>query len=270
MKVSNNYRKETNMAYTKQTWSCGDTITADKLNHMESGIEEAIECCSGGGTADVGYSCEEGYVTVFDGSVTTEENSGMNGAEVVADSQISETIKVTFNGTAYECERRTESLNGETAYVYGADIDFSNQTIDFSEYPFAIMNYGTSDIVIITETAGTYTVKVETVSDVVLVTECFRQAVAAAGGSGFVVTMTTDGDKQIVYSLDKTYREIETAINSGQLVRVVGNGLPSFGTFTVLVNYIGTDSTDYYVSLGNNMAWSSSDPDVPLTLMGMA
>ena len=33
------------MAYTKQTWTCGDEITAEKLNHMEDGIENA-----GGGT----------------------------------------------------------------------------------------------------------------------------------------------------------------------------------------------------------------------------
>ena len=26
------------MSYTKQTWNTGDTITADKLNHMEDGI----------------------------------------------------------------------------------------------------------------------------------------------------------------------------------------------------------------------------------------
>lgn len=26
------------MAYQKQTWKCGDTISADKLNHMEEGI----------------------------------------------------------------------------------------------------------------------------------------------------------------------------------------------------------------------------------------
>lgn len=26
------------MAYTKQTWTTGDTITAEKLNHMEDGI----------------------------------------------------------------------------------------------------------------------------------------------------------------------------------------------------------------------------------------
>lgn len=34
------------MAYEKQTWECGETITADKLNHMEDGIANA----SGGGT----------------------------------------------------------------------------------------------------------------------------------------------------------------------------------------------------------------------------
>ena len=29
------------MAYEKQTWTCGDTITADKMNHMEEGIANA-------------------------------------------------------------------------------------------------------------------------------------------------------------------------------------------------------------------------------------
>lgn len=35
------------MAYEKQTWACGDTITADKMNHIEEGIENA----SSGGVA---------------------------------------------------------------------------------------------------------------------------------------------------------------------------------------------------------------------------
>ncbi len=30
------------MAYTKQTWANGDVITAEKLNHMEDGIESAV------------------------------------------------------------------------------------------------------------------------------------------------------------------------------------------------------------------------------------
>ena len=35
------------MAYEKQTWSCGDVVTAEKMNHIENGIEE---CCGGGST----------------------------------------------------------------------------------------------------------------------------------------------------------------------------------------------------------------------------
>lgn len=35
------------MAYTKQVWNCGDTITADKMNHIEEGIENASQ--GGGG-----------------------------------------------------------------------------------------------------------------------------------------------------------------------------------------------------------------------------
>lgn len=31
------------MAYTKNNWQTGDTVTAEKLNHMESGIENANE-----------------------------------------------------------------------------------------------------------------------------------------------------------------------------------------------------------------------------------
>lgn len=37
------------MAYEKQTWACGDIVTAEKLNHMEDGIAEANECCEQGG-----------------------------------------------------------------------------------------------------------------------------------------------------------------------------------------------------------------------------
>lgn len=30
------------MAYEKQTWATGDTITAEKLNHMEDGISNSV------------------------------------------------------------------------------------------------------------------------------------------------------------------------------------------------------------------------------------
>lgn len=37
------------MAYQKQTWRCGEVVTADKLNHMEDGIAN----CGGGSTLRV-------------------------------------------------------------------------------------------------------------------------------------------------------------------------------------------------------------------------
>ena len=37
------------MSYTKTTWQNGDTITAEKLNNMEDGIESAISGSSGSG-----------------------------------------------------------------------------------------------------------------------------------------------------------------------------------------------------------------------------
>ena len=53
------------MAYTKQTWNCGDVISAEKLNHMEDGIEASgvdypivvhFEKVDGNWTADKEYS----------------------------------------------------------------------------------------------------------------------------------------------------------------------------------------------------------------------
>lgn len=35
------------MAYTPTEWNCGDTITADKMNNLEEGVQEALECCGG-------------------------------------------------------------------------------------------------------------------------------------------------------------------------------------------------------------------------------
>ena len=35
------------MAYEPKTWVCGETITAELLNNIEDGIEEALACCGG-------------------------------------------------------------------------------------------------------------------------------------------------------------------------------------------------------------------------------
>ena len=55
------------MAYTKQTWQCGDSITADKLNHMEDGI------ASGGGSALVVQLIEGEMPTCSPGCIPKSE-----------------------------------------------------------------------------------------------------------------------------------------------------------------------------------------------------
>lgn len=38
------------MAYERHEWICGETITADLLNNLEEGVEEALGCCGQGDT----------------------------------------------------------------------------------------------------------------------------------------------------------------------------------------------------------------------------
>ena len=37
------------MAYTRHYWECNEVVTASALNNLESGVEEALECCGSGG-----------------------------------------------------------------------------------------------------------------------------------------------------------------------------------------------------------------------------
>lgn len=52
------------MSYTKNSWSTGDTITAEKLNHIEQGVYEASE--GAGRTVRVPFTVEvdaQGHLT---------------------------------------------------------------------------------------------------------------------------------------------------------------------------------------------------------------
>lgn len=35
------------MSYEKKTWETGEVITADGLNNLEEGVQEALDCCGG-------------------------------------------------------------------------------------------------------------------------------------------------------------------------------------------------------------------------------
>lgn len=162
------------MAYEKQTWVCGETITADKLNHMEDGIAEA----SGGGTA--GYECTEEYTLLTDESVATSELFGTAQAPLAYSNLIeTNTVKVTFDGVEYVCTKAEQDrLNS-----YGASIpDSPENPPDWSEYPFIVTSsvdtvMGRVYNTIITQSVGTYQIKLEALNLVATTSPCFKTAV---------------------------------------------------------------------------------------------
>ena len=160
------------MAYDKHTWTCDEPITVERLNHIEDGIANA------GG--DCGFECEDGWVTLTEETVTTELDGDEAGGYLSYSQLIdAESIKVTFNGTVYECEKFVDTYGGSN---YGAPYDDSTHNYDWSEYPFSIWSGDDPNddegafTSIVTQTAGTYSIKIEAVNMVVTTTPCFDLA----------------------------------------------------------------------------------------------
>ena len=118
--------------------SVDGVIVSVKINGEEAG---------GGGS----------WQTVFEDSVTTEIEGGAPFAEgniggltnLSADS-----IKVTFNGTEYECNKIVQGGNN----LYGG---VGEDGPEFSQCPFTIMSSEGNGTLFFTQTAGTYTLKIE-------------------------------------------------------------------------------------------------------------
>ena len=153
------------MAYDKHTWTCDEPITVERLNHIEDGIANA------GGDCDCGYECTENVTTIEETVTTVLDgiyNTGMLSYSQLIDV---ESIKITFNGTEYECP----IIVAPYGNVYGGVNQATTQP-DFSQYPFAIFSSATMGNQIITETAGTHTVKIEIEEETITTTPCFDKA----------------------------------------------------------------------------------------------
>ena len=208
------------MAYTPKTWVCGETITAEDLNHLENGL---ADCCGG----DCGYECTETKTLITVESVTTSAQSGMNMGEFSYSQLIdADEITVTFNGTEYTAEKN----DFDGSFIYGG---FSATGPDFSEYPFAIASNASDGNMLFTETVGTYSIKIESYDiEINSVTNCFKKAVEeVSGNANFLITAsayvgddTQRSNDSLVsidasYSditLDKSYQEIAKAFSSGK------------------------------------------------------
>lgn len=197
------------MAYQKQTWRCGEVVTADKLNHMEDGIENA----------NSGYSCVEEAFLLTDEEVTTvmsEEEPFAIGElprpSTLPPDSISE-VRITFNGTEY-----TFDWNGE--FAFGASYDASTGTMNWTEYPFSI-----NGNFIATEAPTTISVKIEAIGSEITTTSCFREAVKSVGGGcGATVDVNVPRDDVTIYSPASPYG----VLTNTSAITIEANGSATF------------------------------------------
>ena len=158
------------MAYEKQTWTTGEVITQEKLNHMEDGIANAG-----------GFECSETVTELFDETVTTSGSSPSPVANLTYSQHITpvanltysqhiteDVLEITFDGIKYNCPKQDA---GGGFFVYGAP-----DPSDFSQFPFAFGSSASGNM-IYTQTAGEHTVKVESSVSTVTTTPCFDKAV---------------------------------------------------------------------------------------------
>lgn len=193
--------------FIKKNWQCEDIITADDLNRLEEGVEEAL---SGG---DKGYSCTEGWVTLTDESVTTAivgSNPFARGDFTYSEPITADIIKVTFNGTEYTCNKK--SVNDTNAYG-GVDA----QGPLFSEYPFAIIPSQSSNR-FFTETAGTYRVKIETREETIETSECFKKAVESVRAGAFQVRAVSRDAETGVITYNCSVSQLRNAFERGDYI----------------------------------------------------
>lgn len=182
------------MAYVKQNWECGEMITADKLNHMEDGIANA------GGDCDCGFECTEAQATLTNETVTTTAQGTYNmGALSYSQMIDADTITVTFDGTEYECSG-VEAFGG---YIYGGFSTTPTPHPDFSQYPFTILSQASGNS-LATETAGTYTIKIEAVETTVTTTSCFKRAVESVSDNGYACY----GEGELIFAENVTPLEV--------------------------------------------------------------
>lgn len=158
------------MAYTPNEWQCGDVISAEKMNNLEEGIQEALDCCSGGGSADVGYSCEETRDVAFEGSLTTTSYGSYSGTSFEPSKAIEgDFVIVTLNDTEYELPKVTLPFG----VGYG---NFENGDPVFVNYPCAVgIMYG--QYYFFTLSGGTYQVTISNYVVSIETSDCFGKAV---------------------------------------------------------------------------------------------
>lgn len=97
------------MAYTKQTWACGDEITAEKLNHIEDGIENAgggtlvVHFTTGSETSESAVVMDKTWQEIYDAfpNVVTYDNGVKASIVYVIDNDGFKVLLADYDTTTY-------------------------------------------------------------------------------------------------------------------------------------------------------------------------
>lgn len=213
------------MAYEKQTWACGDTITADKLNHMEDGIANAG-----------GYECSESRVVLTEEDINATERRGTYFALLSYSTPIDDNeIIVTFDGNTYTLQKKSMGDDGD---YYG---DFSEDAPDYTKCPFIVFASAEGNAVY-TETEGAHSIKIEAVQETVETTPCFEKAVKSITDP-MTINIARVEDRGTIY-FDKKFDEVLNAYLNGRncILNYYHEEIPSPLAGYFLVTRINIDS----------------------------
>lgn len=229
------------MAYTPINWQTGDTITAEKLNRCDNG-----------------WAVESSSETFVNETVTTADSGNGNEAQLSYSSLItSETIIVTVDGIEYECP--CTEVSG--AYLYGGVTE--SFEYDFTVYPFALKSTppppflpgGNNQNTFATETAGTYSVKIEGVSVSLEVSDAFSDACNACVDTSTMPMLCVSGTT--------TYAQMNVASNDGRMLyfKSGGTGTRLITGFTndvsaTAVRFIPDDGSAMTAGFDSNMVFT--------------
>lgn len=218
----------------------------------------------------------EGDVTLFDESVTTATMGPVSIATLSYAKQLTaDTLKVTFNGVEYTCNK----LNMGGVVQYGARN--TSDGYDFSEYPFSIESTyydgGVANNALIAETPGTYTVSAS--AETVTTTETFNsevQKVAKLNGfvketsnpseADFCIVYYSGGDSTeittVTLGLDGTVKRITSTDQLGEFCAVLWRkSRTTFADENYYFNYGSTNRfSKKYTYLVGDLSNATTDP----------
>lgn len=122
--------EEINMSYEKQTWSNGDTITAEKLNYMENGISD-------GGSSDFTTANVTINAIGFSGQVQIShtEDFGMSSSVYIESGQSASVTAVLYKGIceSWSADGDATAVSGDATIDDGMAYISGDCTITFGE-----------------------------------------------------------------------------------------------------------------------------------------